>query len=65
MDAIKSVVMFVGFAIFYIADPIFLPGVLFLLAAIILEAALIALCPKDYQRLSPSTLFEAAPVCSR
>ena len=63
MDAVKAVIMLFGLLVFYIVNPIFTPGVLFVLAAIILEAASVALSPKEDQGLCPSTLlFEAAPV---
>lgn len=58
--------MLVGLAIFYVVDPITVPGVFFLLAAIILEAASVALCPKDDQGPLPSSLLlDAAPVSSQ
>ena len=62
----KSGAIFVGLAIFYVADPVYLRGVLFLIAAITLEAASVAMSQKDDQGYSPSTLlFESAPVRSR
>lgn len=64
IDAIKAGMMLFGLVIFYVVNPIFTPGVLFILAAIILEAASVALSPKEDQGLCPSTmLFEVAPVC--
>src|SRR5271170_4576997 len=55
--------MLFGLVIFYVVNPIFTPGVLFILAAIILEAASVALSPKEDQGLCPSIMFfEAAPV---
>jgi hypothetical protein len=65
VDAIKVGIMLLGLVIFYVVNPIFTPGILFVLAAVILEAASVALSPKEDRGLCPSTTFlEMAPVCS-